>query len=162
LSAALAADGQTSPRTPDAPSMAPAPAGKPVPVARASRSPISATPGREPDGDEGAVGLAEASPASATNEEALPSNTNPDDTNVWPDENAEAAFIAEARGRGESPVATPPSAEEEDERSAKTLPPLSELVERIPAETRELMDELFRAKFVAVRKVKKSALKADS
>jgi hypothetical protein len=103
--------------------------------------------------------MAEAAPANRTAAEAPPSNANPDDTNVWPDENAEAAFIAETRGRGESPVATPPSAEEEDERSAKTLPPLSELVERIPAETRELMDELFRAKFVAVRKVKKSALK---
>lgn len=143
-------------------SVAPIGAGKPAPAARANNSPTSAVPAGEPSGDEDAADLAEAASTGANAVDAPSPNANPDDTNVWPDENAEAAFIAEARGRGESPVATPPSDEDDDERSAKKLPPLSELVERIPAETRELMEELFRAKFVAVRKVKKSALKSNS
>jgi len=33
-------------------------------------------------------------------------------------------------------------------------------VNRIPAETRELLDELFRVKFTTVRRVKKKDLKA--
>lgn len=128
-----------------------------------SRSqPSSVVPAVEAGGDEDAAEMAEAASADGAAVDAPPSNVNPEDTNVWPDENAEAAFMAEARGRGESPVATPRSDEDDDERGAKKLPPLSELVERIPAETRELMDELFRAKFVAVRKVKKSALKSNS
>jgi hypothetical protein len=49
---------------------------------------------------------------------------------------------------------------EEIEENAKPLPPLDTLVNRIPAETRELLDELFRAKFVAVRRVKKRDLKS--
>lgn len=90
---------------------------------------------------------------------APPSNTNPDETNVWPDEAAEAAFIAEARGRGEKVVPVAPEVIEEAEDSRGALPPLDELVQRIPAETRELLDELFRAKFIAVRRVRKSDLK---
>lgn len=129
-------------------------------MARASSSPTSAAPASESGDDGDAADLADATSANAV--EASSPNANPDDTNVWPDENAEAAFIAEARGRGESPVATPPAEEDDEERGAKKLPALSELVERIPAETRELMEELFRAKFVAVRKVKKSALKSNS
>ena len=36
---------------------------------------------------------------------------------------------------------------------------MEELVKRIPAETRELLDELFRVKFTIVRRVPKNALK---
>lgn len=39
------------------------------------------------------------------------------------------------------------------------LPPLNELVQRIPAEVREALDDLFRARFVAVKRVPKQALK---
>ena len=39
------------------------------------------------------------------------------------------------------------------------MPALDELVQRIPAAARELMDELFRAKFIAVKRVPKAALK---
>lgn len=80
-----------------------------------------------------------------------------DTANVWPDERAEAAFISETRARGEPvPLA---SAEVLEEAVAKPLPPLDEMVNRIPAGTRELLDELFRAKFTKVRRVKKSDLK---
>lgn len=48
----------------------------------------------------------------------------------------------------------------EDERAPETpLPSLDELVKRIPTATRETLDELFRAKFVSVKRVDKSVLK---
>lgn len=40
------------------------------------------------------------------------------------------------------------------------LPPMDELVQRIPAPARELLEELFRARFVTVRRMPKSALKS--
>lgn len=78
----------------------------------------------------------------------------------WPDDPAESAFLAEARERGE-PLA-PVRAQEEiaDETDAKALPPLNELVNRIPAEVREALEDLFRARFVTVKRVPKRALKS--
>ena len=82
-------------------------------------------------------------------------------TNVWPDEHAEAAFIADARQRGEpvvAVVATREAAEEkEDEKQA--LPALAELMKRLAPEVRETLDDLFRAKFTGVRRVPKQCLK---
>jgi len=40
------------------------------------------------------------------------------------------------------------------------LPPLEKLVGRIPAETREALDELFRAKFTSVRRLPGKAFKS--
>lgn len=77
--------------------------------------------------------------------------------NVWPDENAEAAFMADARERGEPVVAT--AVEAVEETDTKNLPPLDELVKRLSPEVRETLDDLFRAKFIAVRRVPKRALK---
>ena len=106
---------------------------------------------REPAGHE--AGTNGITPA-----DAPPSAVEDDDaTHVWPDEAAEAAFIAETRGRGEPlPVATPDVVEQADSRP---LPSLDELVKRIPSETRELLDELFRVKFTTVRRVPRKALK---
>lgn len=84
-----------------------------------------------------------------------------EETNVWPSEAEEAAFLAEASERGEK-VAPVSREVEEEADDAKPLPKLDELVNRIPAETRELLDELFRARFVAVRKVKKKDLKVGN
>lgn len=39
------------------------------------------------------------------------------------------------------------------------LPSLDELVQRIPAAAREALDELFRARFVGVKRIEKSVLK---
>jgi hypothetical protein len=79
--------------------------------------------------------------------------------NVWPDEAAETAFLSESRvEHGSGQVAIPPAAQEE-ELPSKALPALDVLVQRIPAETRELLDELFRAKFTTVKRVKPSDLK---
>lgn len=109
------------------------------------------------------VGLNGNSPdATEVSEEGLSSedgrNDGADAANVWPDEHAEAAFIAETRGRGEVVAVASPDVVEE--LSAKPLPALDELVKRIPVDTRELLDELFRAKFTTVRRVKKSDLKS--
>lgn len=82
--------------------------------------------------------------------------------NVWPDENAEAAFIAEARQRGE-PVAASVAAvalAEEKEDDKKALPALAELVQRLSPQVRETLDDLFRVKFTTVRRVPKKFLKA--
>lgn len=77
--------------------------------------------------------------------------------NAWPDESAESAMVSELRSRGE--MATPAATEAVEEIETKALPPLDELVKRIPAEVRETMDDLFRAKFVRVVRVPKKALK---
>lgn len=85
----------------------------------------------------------------------------PEDTNVWPTEAEETAFLSEARERGEKVVPVPHEAAEETEEDAKALPKLDELVNRIPAEARELLDELFRARFTTVRRVRKRDLKTQ-
>ncbi len=79
--------------------------------------------------------------------------------NVWPDESAEMAFFAEQREQG-APVPARSAAEAgEETEGTDPLPALDELVKRIPPEARELMDELFRVKFVTVKRVPKTALK---
>jgi hypothetical protein len=76
------------------------------------------------------------------------------------DEAAESAFLAEARDRGE---VTKPRAESAvdavDEIDSKPLPALDDLVAKIPADVREALEDLFRARFVAVKRVPKKALK---
>ena len=80
----------------------------------------------------------------------------------WPDDSAESAFLAEAKTRGET--VAPAKAKEEiaDETDAKALPPLNDLVNRIPAEVRETLEDLFRARFVTVKRVPKRALKSQA
>ncbi len=81
---------------------------------------------------------------------------------VGPSDGEEASFIAEQREQGFSAPATANRAAgaAEAEPDAKTpLPPLDDLVQRVPPGVRQLMDELFRANFVTVKRVPKSALK---
>src|SRR4051812_39949818 len=64
-------------------------------------------------------------------------------TNVWSDELAEAAFLGDAKARGEPVVPIAPASSEAPESTdAKPLPPLDELVKRIPAEVRDTLDDL--------------------
>jgi hypothetical protein len=70
----------------------------------------------------------------------------------WPTEADEAAFQAEAG------PALPPAVGRE-EAPPRALPALDELVARVPAETRAALDDLFRAKFTAVRRVSPKELK---
>ena len=109
--------------------------------------------------EKGAISVEDASEAVAATEPPAVENG----TNVWPDENAEAAFIAEARQRGEPAAATTATAEliEEKEDDKKTLPPLAELVKRLSPEVRETLDDLFRARFTTVRRVPKKVLKTS-
>jgi hypothetical protein len=78
-----------------------------------------------------------------------------------PGEEAETVFLAEARERGEdvaSVAAALVAAESEEEKRA--LPPLEELIQKLPAELRDTLDDLFRAKFVKVIRVRKADLPA--
>ena len=141
---------------------APAPALAPVPVARteAKTNGTIAVPASAEASE--AIDEPEAATAAATATATPAPGNSPDETNVWPDEAAEAAFLAEARGRGESTKASEETAREtadDNGEGAKALPKLDDLVNRIPAETRELLEELFRARFTAVRRVKKTELK---
>jgi hypothetical protein len=77
----------------------------------------------------------------------------------WPDESAESAFLAEARERGEPVVVAKAKEDVADETDSKALPPLNDLVQRIPAEVREVLEDLFRARFVSVKRIPKKALK---
>jgi hypothetical protein len=81
-------------------------------------------------------------------------------TNVWPDEAAEAAFLGETRGADASPMVSRVAGSAPAETVTAPLPKLDELVNRIPAESRELLEELFRAKFTTVRRIKQTDLKA--
>jgi len=81
------------------------------------------------------------------------------DSASWPDASAESAFLAEARARGESVSVAKPAEAPAEEADPKSLPPLDELVNRIPAEVREVLDDLFRARFVTVKRVPRRALK---
>lgn len=76
----------------------------------------------------------------------------------WPDEAAEAAFLGEARERGEV-VAPKPAPVDVEETESRALPNLDDLVNRIPANVRDTLEDLFRAKFVRVQRVPKRALK---
>jgi hypothetical protein len=102
----------------------------------------------------------ETAAAVADAEPELPSADEEAPAAIWPDDSMESAFRAEARERGEPVrVAREP---EETEEAAETggLPRLDELVERIPAGVREAMEDLFRARFVAVKRVPRKALKS--
>ena len=82
---------------------------------------------------------------------------------MWPDEAAESAMRAEVTSRGETlnSKAAREAAEAAAEAAAekKNLPKLDALVERIPAEVRDTLEELFRVKFVKVARTPKKALK---
>ena len=79
---------------------------------------------------------------------------------AWPDEAAETAFRAEAIERGEPDTIVATATEATEETDTKGLPALEELVKRISPEARELLDELFRAKFTSVKRVPAKALKS--
>ena len=82
---------------------------------------------------------------------------------TWPDESAEAQFLAEARERGETVAAAPaPAVEPEaaEPEPAGPAPELDALVERLPPAVRETLDELFRARFVRVTRLPKKSVTA--
>lgn len=79
------------------------------------------------------------------------------DAPAGPSSEEEAAFLAQEREMG---VVTPALMHAETPPEEKgDLPPMDDLVKRIPMPARDLMEELFRAKFVTVKRIPKSALK---
>ena len=78
---------------------------------------------------------------------------------LWPDEAVESSFRAEARERGEPVVVAAPKEDAVEATETTPLPALSDLVARVPAEVRDVLEDLFRAKFVAVKRVPKKSLK---
>ena len=93
-------------------------------------------------------------PMAANGIAALPTDENA----PWPGMADEASFLAEQRVQGIAPsAATAGLANKPTDLSP--LPSLEELVQRIPADARAVLDELFRAKFTGVRRVSKKSLK---
>jgi hypothetical protein len=102
-----------------------------------------------------------------------------DEAPRWPDEASESAFLAEQGTEGAAngtavagsaaprAVFTPKKNGETGEAGSAavaadtpvTLPPLQTLVDRIPASARETLEDLFRARFVSVKQIRREALK---
>lgn len=97
----------------------------------------------------------ESAPALLVTDVPVPDDSVP----VGPSPEEEAAFLAE-NPTGESFYAKGPAAGVEETEPTGALPPMEDLVKRIPQPARDLMEELFRARFVTVRRVPKAALKA--
>jgi hypothetical protein len=79
---------------------------------------------------------------------------------VGPVDGEEATFLGEQSAMDPA-LSVQPSAlsAESDPDSARPLPPMEDLVKRIPMPARDLMEELFRAKFITVKRMPPSALK---
>jgi len=58
-----------------------------------------------------------------------------------------------------TPVSATRPAPAKEEEKLPRLPAMEELVAKIPASTQELMDQLFRARFVTVKRVPVESLK---
>jgi hypothetical protein len=114
---------------------------------------VSSTPAAEADEAE------DLAAAAAVGTIADPAPREGAESGTWPDATAEAAFLGEARERGEVPVPAKAREEIAEETEARPLPALDDLMKRIPAEVRETLEDLFRAKFVRVVRVPKKALK---
>lgn len=70
---------------------------------------------------------------------------------------SEASALADARARGEDVLSAALNTAE-DEASRKKLPSLTEVLPAIPTAIQEAIDEIFRAKWVRVARVKKKDL----
>lgn len=81
-----------------------------------------------------------------------------DDAPVGPSAEEEAEFLA-GEESGSAIIAPPREVKAEPEEESSPLPPMEDLINRIPAPARELMEELFRARFVTVKRLPKTALK---
>jgi hypothetical protein len=96
----------------------------------------------------------EASPASTLVQEAI---APADDAPVGPSSEEEAAFLAREGGGAPVPLVVSSTSDAEDDTGE--LPPMEDLITRIPGATRELMEQLFRARFITVKRIPKTALK---
>ncbi len=97
--------------------------------------------------------------AAALPDASAEGNAFDSDSPRWPDENEESSFISEQRAAGIPLVASSPKLAEENELDRQPLPKLDDLIARIPANVQQVLEDLFRAKFNAVRRVPVAALK---
>lgn len=82
----------------------------------------------------------------------------PSDAPAGPSSEEEAAFLAQEREMG---IVTLPLMHTEAPPEEKgDLPPMEDLVKRIPAPARAAMEELFRARFVTVKRFPAHLLKS--
>ncbi len=79
---------------------------------------------------------------------------------IGPGEAEESAFLAEQCQANPTPSAGIASAASEEQNFP--LPPMDDLIQLIPAGTREIMDQLFRAKFITVRRMPVAAFKTQN
>ena len=89
-----------------------------------------------------------------------PLQSTVDSIPVGPKPEEEAALLTPDRTSEQFYGQKPPAENIDVEPVAASLPPLEDLVKRIPAPTLELLEELFRAQFVTVKRVPRSALKS--
>ena len=86
-----------------------------------------------------------------------------DDGPVWPSEAAESAFLSEEKAQGRAApragAQTLRQAAEDEESALGPLPNLEALIARIPANAREMLEDLFRPKFTGVKRVRSDVLK---
>jgi hypothetical protein len=98
-------------------------------------------------GEEAAVATTAETTATAVDDNVAP--PPPDEEGfVWPEGAAPQSEAASMGATEQAVVANTP------------LPSLDELVKRIPAAARDTLDDLFRARFVAVKRVEQSSLKS--
>jgi len=79
---------------------------------------------------------------------------------VGPSADEEAAFLAENPAEAAAIRTARAAPAEAEKEPAGGLPPLEDLVKRIPMPARDLMEELFRARFVTVKRIPGAALKS--
>ena len=110
-----------------------------------------------PEGAEAGGGRREAG-GKANEEDEAPTSAIADEAPAGPSSEEEAASLAQEREMG---IETPALMHTESPPEEKgDLPPMEDLVKRIPGSTRDLVEELFRARFVTVKRMPKSALKS--
>jgi len=126
------------------------------PVAPIIRDPIP-QPAAEPDAAPGQVPVLNEAAATFSGD-AMPPPPGDSEDGSWPSESAEAAAIADGQVRGETIIAAALSTDAEEETEKKELPSLDQLLQKVPAEVRDTMEELFRAKWTRVIRVRKKDL----
>ena len=93
-----------------------------------------------------------------TEEEEAPASAIAVEAPMGPSSEEEAVLLSQERLTEQA--SSLPTRADSGEPESGDLPPMEDLVKRIPAPTRVLMEELFRTRFVTVKRVPKSALKS--
>ena len=76
-------------------------------------------------------------------------------------EEADATRLPERRAGDDSESQVPGMVPASDDEAKDELPPVEELVKRLPPEVLATLDELFRASWTKVKRIQPGALKTD-